>query len=144
MIKAIRKKTFVIAVSTVCLIVLMVIPFEITVVPEWKLRVVDQTGQGLKGNRVRESWSHYTLETQSHEEEQLSDANGYVQFPRRTIRTNIITWAAKFAARIVNVHSSFGPSASAHYLGEYTLASDQPWYEPGRPLASEIVVWRPK
>jgi hypothetical protein len=127
-----------------CLIVLLFYPFELTVVAEWRLRIVDQTGQRLRGNRVRESWSHYTLETQGHEEERLSDGDGYVTFPRRTLRTSLITWAAKFLARLVNVHSSYGPSASVYYLGDYPLISEEPWYQPGRPLATQIVVWRPQ
>jgi hypothetical protein len=127
-----------------CLVVLLFYPFDLTVVPEWKLRIVDQTGQRLRGNRVRQSWSHYTLENQSHEEELLSDGDGYVKFPRRTIRTSFITWAARLLARLVNVHSSFGPSASVYYMGDYQLISEEPWYQPGRPLATQIVVRRPQ
>jgi hypothetical protein len=126
------------------LIVTFSYPFEFTVVPEWKLRIVDQTGQRLRGNRVRESWCHYTFENQDHEEDLLSDGDGYVQFPRRTIRGNLITLVAKFLEQFVNVHSSSGPSASVDYFGDYRLISDEPWYEPGRPLAPEIVVWRPQ
>lgn len=144
MMSATKKILLVIAGSIVCLNILVVIPFDITVVPEWKLRVVDQSGHGLRGNRVRESWCHYTLENQSHEEELLSDGDGNVQFPRRTIRTNLVTWAAKLAVGVLKVHSSFGPSASVSYFGDYTLVSDPPWYEPGRPLVKEIVVWRPQ
>ena len=125
------------------LVLILVYPFDITVVPEWKLRVVDQTGQPLRGNRVRESWCHYTLETRCHEEELTSDSDGYIRFPRRAIRANFVTWAAKFLVRLVNVHSSFGPSASVFYLGDYSLVSEEPWYEPGRRLATEIVVRRP-
>ncbi|MDQ6654121.1 MAG: hypothetical protein M3Y84_15450 [Acidobacteriota bacterium] len=138
------EEVVVLAIFTVLLLTALRWPFETTVVPEWKLRVVDQTGQRMRGNRVRESWCHYTLETQCHEEELLSDGAGYVQFPRRAIRTNLITLAARFLARVVNVHSSFGPSASVYYLGDYRLVSDEPWYAPGRPLATEIVVWRPQ
>ena len=144
-INTIKQKKWLLTGSLIaCLVVLLFYPFDITVVPEWRLRVVDQTGQRLSGNRVRQSWSHYTLEKQSHEEELLSDGEGYVQFPRRIVRTNIITWAAKFLWNVVNVHSSFGPSASVYYLGDYPLVSDEPWYQPGRPLATEIVVRRPQ
>jgi hypothetical protein len=138
------KKWLVTRAFIACLVVSLFYPFDITVVPEWRLRVVDQTGRPLRGNRVRESWSHYSLETQNHEEELLSDGDGYVQFPRRAIRTNLITWAAKFLASIVNVNSSFGPSASVYYLGDYPLISEEPWYQPGRPLATQIVVSRPQ
>src|SRR5438876_3234870 len=138
-----QRKWIVTGAFIACLVVLLFYPFETTVVPEWKLRVVDQTGQPLRGNRVRESWYHYALGTQSLEEELLSAGDGYVQFPRRAIRTNLITWAVKFLMRVPNVHSSYGPSASVYYMGDYPLVSDEPWYEPGRPLAKEIVVRRP-
>jgi len=142
--KVIKQKRWLVTGAFIAgLAVLLFYPFEITVVPAWTLRVVDQTHQPLRGSRVRQSWCHYTLETRSHEEELLSDGDGYVQFPRRAIGTNLITWAAKFLARVVNVHSSFGPSASVYYLGDYPLVSDEPWYQPGRPLATEIVVRRP-
>jgi hypothetical protein len=137
-------KWLVIGTVILCLIGTSFYLFEFTVVPEWKLRIVDQTGQRLRGNRVRESWCHYTFETQSHKEELLSDGDGYVQFPRRTIRGNLITWVAKFLKRFVLVHSSSGPSASVSYFGDYRLISNEPCYEPGRPLAAEIVVWRPE
>ncbi len=126
-----------------CLLVLLLYPFEVTSVPEWKLRVVDQTGQSLRGNRVSQSWCHYTFENQSHEAELFSDSDGYVIFPRRTVRGNLITWAGKHLLGLVKVHSSVGPSAWVSYRGDYRQASDMIWYQPGRPLASEIVVWRP-
>ncbi len=126
-----------------CLVILLFCPFEKMVVPEWKLRIVDQTGQPLRGNLVRQSWRHWTLENQGHEEELRSDGDGYVDFPRRMIRTNLLIWAGKFLIRLPNVHSSYGPSASIYYLGDYKQLSDDPWYEPGRELAGEIVVFRP-
>lgn len=109
--ECIKQKWLAMGAFIACLVVLLFYPFDTTVVPEWKLRVVDQTGQRLRGNRVRESWCHYTLETQDHEEELFTDADGYVQFPRRAIRTNLITWAGKFLVRLPNVHSSYGPIA---------------------------------
>lgn len=75
-----------------------------------------------------------------HEEELRSDADGYVRFPRRAIRTNLIAWTAKFLARLVNVHSGFGPSAAVYYLGEHPAVSVPGWYQPGTLLGSEIVV----
>jgi hypothetical protein len=141
---SIKKKQWSVAGAViVCLILSLFYPFESTVVPKWKLRVIDQTGRPLSGNRIRESWCHYTLETNCHEEELQTDSLGYVEFPRRTIRMNLFSRVANAARRIINVHSSFGPSASVYYLGDYRLVSDEPWYMPGRPLESEIVVLRP-
>jgi hypothetical protein len=143
MMNAIKQKKWVAILAFIACLAVLLCPLETTVVPEWKLRVVDQSGQRLRGNRVRESWCHYTLETQCHEEELLTDEDGYVQFPQRAIRASLITRAAKFLVRVPNAHSSYGPSASVYYMGDYPLVSDEPWYEPGRPLATEIVVRRP-
>lgn len=139
-----QKRVAIIGAVLVCLIITLFYPFEFTAVPKWKLRIVDQNGQPLSGNRVRESWCHYTFENQTHEEELLSDGDGYVQFPRRATRGNLVTGVGKFLKGFVILHSSSGPSASVMYLGDYRLISDEPWYEPGRPLATEIIVWRTK
>lgn len=141
--RATKKRQWSIAGAVIIGLMLSLYPFETTVVPTWKLRLVDQTGQPLGGNRIRESWCHYTLETNCHEEELKTDSLGYVEFPRRTIRTNLFSWVTNAARRIINVHSSFGPSASVYYLGDYRLMSEEPWYKPGRPLESEIVIQRP-
>lgn len=81
-----QNKRLLIGIFILCLLATLLYPFEFMVVPEWTLRIIDQNSQRLRGNRVRESWCHYTLENQSQEEELLSDEDGYVQFPRRTIR----------------------------------------------------------
>lgn len=139
-----RRKKWVLFFLVVMAGLILFYPIQVTVVPEWKLRVVDQTGEGLRGNAVRESWCHYTLESQCHEQDLVSDAEGYVWFPRRMIRTNLIIWFSKLILRLPNVHSSYGPSASIYYLGDFRLISEEPWYRSGRPLAEQIVVWRPR
>jgi len=55
------------------------IPFETTVVPKWKVRVIDETGGPYASTRVRQSWKHYTLETEAGEnsETRWTDAEGY-------------------------------------------------------------------
>ncbi len=44
-------------------------PFKTTVVPEWRVRIVDEAGNPLRTTRVRELWQRYTIESASHEED---------------------------------------------------------------------------
>ncbi len=65
-----------------------------------------------------------------HEEELRSDEDGYVDFPRRAIRTNFLIRGLKFLISLPKVHSSYGPSASIYYVGDYSQVSDDLiWYQ---------------
>lgn len=56
------KKTFVVIGLVILLLVgLGLIPYETTVVPTWKLRVVDERGSPHAGIKTRESWRNYSL-----------------------------------------------------------------------------------
>lgn len=60
---ATKRKKWLVAGALVAYLVALLVPFETTVVPEWKLRDGDQSGNSMQGYLVRESWCHYTLET---------------------------------------------------------------------------------
>src|SRR6266496_5929929 len=81
----------------VVFIVLVLIPFETTVVPAWRLRVVDVNGNTCPGMRVDSTWQHYSIELEpmAHRDTRLTDTHGDVEFPRRPI-------TASLARRIVN------------------------------------------
>ena len=90
------------------LIVLLIYPFETTVVPEWKIRIVDEAGDPLRVTRVREVWQHYTIESASHEEDLITDGDGYVTFPRPTVRGSLLVRIGVPIVNGLNVHASFG------------------------------------
>ena len=56
-------------------IIVVVYPYETTMVPAWKIRVVDCNGVPVKGEFVRESWKHYSLDADAadNSEAQWSD-----------------------------------------------------------------------
>ena len=121
------------------LTVVMLLPYPTTVVPEWRIRVVDRDGAPVAGEPVRETWQHYSLEGDGHEEELLTDGNGYVVFPERKI------WATPLG-RIVNTsiaavlslaHGGMGVHAwvmaPRHVMSCYPCS-----YRPGEPLPAEI------
>jgi hypothetical protein len=75
-----------------CVMVLL-IPFPTTVVPEWRLRLVDEQGKPRAGVQVTQVWKHYSLEWGGccdNEEERWTDGNGFVVFPRRTIWAGLL------------------------------------------------------
>ena len=69
----------------------MLFPIETTIVPIWKLQVVDVNGTACSSIRVTQSWGHYSLYIDGNysSEHRLTDMSGYVQFPERTIRASL-------------------------------------------------------
>ncbi len=117
----------------------MLLPYPTTVVPEWRIRVVGGDGAPAVGETVRESWQDYSLESDGHEEELLTDRDGYVLFPERKI------WAPPLfrmlftscAAVWTLAHGSMGPHAWL-MVPRSSLSGPDCYYKPGRPLCSEI------
>ena len=119
-------------------------PLELTDVPAWRIRVLDQTGQPVSGVVLRQYWKNYTLETEPGEntEEKQSDVNGYVQFERRSttasIAQRIVRGTLRFIAQLS--HASVGVSSRVVVLESLTTLD----YEPGQPLAQDVKVFRVK
>jgi len=88
-------------------------PAEVTLAPEWTVRIVDENGHALPSVSVREVWQHYSVEQTSHEEDISTTADGTVHFPRRLLRTShlstIVGCVHQFAQ--LAVHTSCGPVA---------------------------------
>jgi len=55
---------------------LVLCPFSTTVVPAWQIQIVDTHGTPLRGASVFQSWRHYSLETNGHEEIKYADESG--------------------------------------------------------------------
>ena len=71
-----RKKSWIFA-TLGAMALLSLYPFKSTLVPDWKVRIVDEAGNPLRTTRVREVWQHYTIESASHEEDLITDGDGY-------------------------------------------------------------------
>lgn len=89
---------------------------ETTVVPEWKVQVVDSAGAPVANVQVRESWKHYGLEFDGRgggEEDKQSDHEGYVVFPQRTIRASVTQRIVAVVTQTIRYqeHSEFGARA---------------------------------
>lgn len=119
-------------------------PLEVTDVPAWRIRVLDQTGQPVSGVVLRQYWKNYTLETEPGEntEEKQSDVDGYVQFERRSTKASVAQRILRGTLRYIAQlsHGSVGVSSRVVVLESLTTLD----YEPRQPLAREVKVFRVK
>src|SRR5712692_2488693 len=105
-----KKYTFLIAAAA---LLALAYPREVTVAPDWSVTVVREDGTPLAQLPIREVWEHYSLESESHEQDLATDFYGKVHFPRRTIRASYIYRFFGCAEKFImtGVHASCGPVA---------------------------------
>ncbi len=128
---------------TLLIIVAMIVPFPTTVVPIWRLKVVDVNGNFCPNKEVDESWKHYSIELGGGgggNDTRLTDDEGYVEFPERTIWAPLI-WriiGAIIANALLIAHGGAGVHANVYSSG----LKDVAWisYKPDKPLPDKIVV----
>jgi hypothetical protein len=144
-IKLFTRRTRFIVLAAIILIVLLY-PFETTVVPTWTLRVVDEEGLGYQGIRAVEHWKHYSLEIEAgtHSEELRSDQNGVVSFPRRTIRMSLVGRVLRTAltTALQLFHGSTG--VRAYIIAGGPMGDREVNYVPNQPLSDRLVLPRRK
>ena len=141
MITTKQRKRFVTAAILVALLGFFY-PFETTVVPEWKVRVVDERMKPLSNLVVREQWRNHSVEFHGHIDDRKTDSDGSVFFPRRTVRASLIFRIAGWTVSHLNVHGESGPKASTLVLGSYLTSSNSD-YSPEKPLP-EVIIVRPQ
>lgn len=111
--------------------------------PTWKLKVSDVNGAICVNHRVTQSWGHYSLDVWGFgsTENRLTDTNGLVEFPERTIVAPTI-WriiGPIWAEFKTIFRGSTGVSGSVWTTG---MVYEWAWlsYEPGKPLPDSITV----
>lgn len=120
-------------------------PIQTTIVPDWRIRVVEENENPVRRLKVRQAWKHYSLEITAgeHIEDRWTDEEGFVCFPKRTIRSSLLM---RLLAPIINTvltweHTGFGRSASITIWGpDGTPVSTE--YKPDQPLAEKLVLPR--
>jgi hypothetical protein len=120
-------KTFRVGASLALLLVLLFFPFNVTVAPKWKVRVVDQYGNPIQGAYVQEFARNWTLDFQ-HKEAVCSDKDGIAQFPKRSVRASYVTRILETASRI-RPHGSYGHDVdvAVEVLGYGDMSVDSMW-----------------
>ena len=98
------------AIAIVVPLIVLAYPFQSTVVPEQHVLFVTNDMHPIKDALIRQSWQHYSLEREGHEEDLPTDSHGRVTFPKRTIRAPLIQRLLFPLAVIAGqgVHASFG------------------------------------
>ncbi|MBX3289821.1 MAG: hypothetical protein KF855_10815 [Acidobacteria bacterium] len=105
--------------SIIIFLVVLVLPFfPVVVVPEWKVQLVDSEGHPAPNVKVDQIWKEYSLEFwrsgENVEHDFLSDADGFITFPERSIRVSVFQLAVsklRSLALSINPHASFGSHA---------------------------------
>ena len=78
--------------------------------PDWSACVIDESSRPVPGVLVRESYQNYSAESEGHEEDQYSDANGCVHFASKSISASLLRRLIAIAhSGMAGVHASFGP-----------------------------------
>ena len=102
----------------VALVVLVLIPFQSLVAPDWKITVMDEAHKPVKGALVRESYQNYSIESQGRESDAITDEFGRVSYPARKIHASLLAHIfGVLRAATGGVHASFGPSAYVNAFG---------------------------
>jgi len=132
------------ALGLVLLVLLLVLiyPFQTTIVPHWRFLVVNDHGIPVRAMNVTEHWRHYMLESEGHEEISRTEDDGQVNFPARTIRASLLR---RMAARINKAAGSSGQaridaSASVVLWGSKQYETTVAIYSDPNPPQSEISV----
>jgi len=133
-----------IAGALLFLLLVLIFPFQSTIVPRWRLHVVDETGTQIAGINVTEHWQHYLLESEGHEELRRTDESGVADFPARTIRAGI---ASRLIRKVVSFaregdHARYDPYASMVVWGSRDHETAVTVYQPDTAPQVDIVVHR--
>jgi len=136
------KRRWQISVILVLVAAAAVYPFETTVVPEWRIKVIDETGTPFAGARVVQQWDNYSLGNGGGEEK-LANENGEVVFPKRIARGSLLyrTLRASWAVLMKLTHGSTGIRATV-WATTPKVSSDSVEYQQGKPLPEVIVLRR--
>lgn len=126
-----------------CLIILIFIPFETVTIPEWRIRIVNDSGNPIPGVVLRQHWNNYSFDFSAvdvKEEDKISDSSGYVTFPARTDRASVFFRIIAYLLDVVKigiVHSSTGIHATV-LSPDYSDSSVS--YDGSGPLPDTLVI----
>jgi hypothetical protein len=126
-----------------CLFILMLIllfPFDLTLSPERKFKVVDDSGKPIPAANVKQISDQYSLEY-SKEERLLTGSNGMAILPRRVVRTRLIDLLTGAVHKIVmyKIHASIGTEDSLYI---HAFGYESKWFYNGEGLGETVVLKR--
>ena len=77
-------------------VVVLWYPYNAGSIPEWKLRIVDQTGKPVIEAQVEQEWLDPIREGQTMVESRGTDTDGWVLFPKRPIHNQLANGLLRF------------------------------------------------
>lgn len=95
--------------------VVLLVPWPSTVAPQVRLQVLDETGNPAPNILVTQRWGHYNVGSEN-EASSRTDDNGYVEFPARRVKANLVSRTIKPIVGIF-IHEGAGPYAQIHAFG---------------------------
>lgn len=129
-------------IGLACAAAVSLYPFKSVACPPWTIQVVDEAGHPLRRVFVRQVWGYYySFGRQSHEQDTDTDENGYISFPERTVRVNLLyrTLGAIFH---ILPHTSYGPTAYVLAYGDVVEGKrleGSAYYQEGKPVPVQLV-----
>lgn len=111
-----------ILIVVLCILVgLAIYPFESTVVPAWRVKVIDPNGAPCENMPVTEMWGHYSLFLlgNNQSEDLVTNRDGIVEFPERRVRAiGIRRLVMPLVTKLLTIaHGSTGVSGAVSTSG---------------------------
>jgi hypothetical protein len=115
-------------------------PFDFTISPERKFKVVGENGVPIPGSQVKQVWYQYSLGYRK-EEIVLTDSEGFALLRRRGIKTRWIDLLTGALGKIVEykIHASIG-SADSVIINAFGYEAK--WFFDGEGLGETVVLKR--
>lgn len=117
-------------------------PYKTTVVPAWKLRIVDEKGKPYAYMTATQAWKDYSLEIEAGQnlDTRSTNTDGYVEFPKREIRASVLKRVSLtlWSALMTLAHGSTGVKAYIHVSGPRGYGEVN--YERGKPVPTQLVL----
>lgn len=126
--------------SLLVLLIILYCPFDFTISPERKFKVVDGTGMTISAAVVKQTWYQYSLKFREEEKINIS-SDGVVVIPQRKVNTRWIDLLSGAAGKIVEytIHASIGSSDT---LIINALGYESKWFFDGERLEKTVVLKR--
>lgn len=137
-----RRFRTVLAIVLFLLLAVLIYPFQLTIVPAWQLRIIDNVGSPVREINVTEHWQHWLFENNAHDDVRKPGLDGHVSFPERTMRTSLLKRLLTTVSRIASEgrHAKREPAASVVAWGSNDHETTVAVYRKGEMPPSQIIV----
>jgi hypothetical protein len=124
-------------VAAVC-IVLMSIPFKLTLAPERNIEVLNTSEKAIKGATVRQVWSQYSLGVKG-EEDFKTNSDGDVNLPKREVNTNVVKLCFGALNNFIKyfINAGYGSKES---IGVFAKGYSDEWIHDSKNKQIDVVI----